>query len=98
MRRFAGLALAACSISAPVFAQSPPVTQSLPSATELAKRDMVTVGVGAAIVPDYEGSDDYRIIPAGAIRGKYHGISFSTRGLYLYVDVVPQGAGVDFDA
>ena len=43
----------------------------------------------AAIVPDYEGSDDYRIIPAGAIRGKVSGISFTTRGTYLYVDVVP---------
>ena len=47
----------------------------------------MTIGVGAAIVPDYEGSDDYRIIPAGAIRGKVSGISFITRGTYLYVDV-----------
>ena len=52
----------------------------------------------AAIVPDYEGSDDYRFIPAAAVRGQYHGISFATRGFYLYVDVVPQSAGVDFDA
>jgi outer membrane scaffolding protein for murein synthesis (MipA/OmpV family) len=59
---------------------------------------MVTVAGGAAIVPDYEGSDDYRIIPAGAIRGKVSGISFTTRGSYLYVDVVPGNAKLDFDA
>src|SRR5919107_1361699 len=97
MRRFACLALAACSISAPAFAQSPPVTQSLPSATELANRDMVTVGVGAAIVPDYEGSDDYRIIPAGAIRGKLGGVSFSTNGTSLYFDIGPDLGKVDID-
>jgi outer membrane protein len=96
--RFSCLALAACSIGAPALAQSPPVTQSLPSADELANRDTVTVGVGAAVVPDYEGSDDYRIIPAGAVRGKLGGISFSTNGTYLYVDVVPSSGKLDFDA
>jgi len=59
----------------------------------------VTVGVGGAITPDYEGSDDYRVIPAAAIRGQVSGISFSTRGTYLYVDVVPDTGGkVDFNA
>ena len=56
------------------------------------------MGVGAAVIPDYEGSDDYRIIPAGAIRGKVDGISFSTRGTYLYVDVVPSSGKFGFDA
>jgi outer membrane scaffolding protein for murein synthesis (MipA/OmpV family) len=59
---------------------------------------MVTVAVGGAITPDYEGSDDYRIIPAAAIRGKVGGISFNTRGTYLFVDVVPGNAKIDFDA
>jgi outer membrane scaffolding protein for murein synthesis (MipA/OmpV family) len=59
---------------------------------------MITVGVGGAVVPDYEGSDDYRVIPAAAIRGKIHGISFSTRGTYLYVNVVPGSDKVHFDA
>ena len=58
--------------------------------------DGFTIGLGAGFVPDYEGSDDYRIIPGGAIRGKVGNISFSTRGLYLYVDVV-SGGDVDFD-
>ena len=51
------------------------------------------------MIPDYEGSDDYRCIPAAAVRGQVSGISFSTRGTYLYVDVIPRGTGkLDFDA
>jgi outer membrane protein len=97
MRHWICAALAA-GLASPALAQSAPATSELPSAQDLANRDSFTVGLGAAIVPDYEGSDDYRIIPAGAARGQYHGISFSTRGLYLYVDVVPQSTGVDLDA
>jgi outer membrane scaffolding protein for murein synthesis (MipA/OmpV family) len=97
MRLFFSAALAA-SISSPLFAQPQPSAGSLPSPEEVANKDVVTVGAGAAIVPDYEGSDDYRIIPAGAVRGKVSGISFITRGTYLYVDVVPSSGKIDFDA
>ena len=96
MRHFACLALAAC-LASPAYAQSQPSTPALPSPEELASKDTLTVGLGAAIVPDYEGSNDYRIVPAGAIRGRYHGISFTTRGTYLYVDVMPDRGKVDFD-
>ena len=58
-----------------------------------------TIAAGAAYIPDYEGSNDYRIIPAAAIRGRVSGISFFTRATYLYVDVVPRGSGaLEFDA
>jgi outer membrane scaffolding protein for murein synthesis (MipA/OmpV family) len=51
------------------------------------------------VIPDYEGSDDYRVIPAAAIRGQVSGISFTSRGAYLYVDLVPRSGGkVDFNA
>lgn len=60
--------------------------------------DTFTVGAGAAYIPDYEGSDDYRIIPAAAIRGRVSGISFFTRSTYLYVDFVKRGdSPVEFD-
>lgn len=72
-----GLALAAT----PAFAQSD---------NKGANSDTVTIGVGAAIVPRYEGSDDSRIIPAGAIRGSVSGISFTTIGTALYIDVIPR--------
>ena len=97
MRLKFALAVAAC-IASPAFAQSEPTASALPSPEEVASKDSITVAAGAAIVPDYEGSDDYRIIPAGAIRGKVGGISFNTRGTYLFVDVVPGTGKVEFDA
>ena len=97
MRLFPCLALAACCLSSTALAQSTDAGGQLPSPDELSKRDMVTVGLGAAITPDYEGSDDYRFIPAAAIRGTVSGISFNTRGTYLYVDVIKASGGkVDF--
>ena len=97
MRQLTCFALAAC-LASPAFAQNQPTAGSLPTPEEVANKDIVTVAAGAAIVPDYEGSDDYRIFPAGAIRGKVHGISFNTRGTYLFVDVIPGNAKVDLDA
>ena len=92
-------ALLATFAAWPALAQDGPASAPLPGPEELANRNIVTIGVGGAMVPDYEGSDDYRFIPAAAIRGTYNGISFATRGLYLYVDVIPDsGTGVSFDA
>ena len=93
MRRFACLAFAAGCLSSPALAQPTPGGTQLPSPADISKRDTVTVGVGAAVIPDYEGSNDYRVIPAGAIRGQVSGISFTTRGAYLYVDVVSRSGG-----
>ena len=87
-------AAAAVLFAAPAFAQSSDAT--LPDPND--QSDTVTIGAGAAYIPDYEGSDDYRVIPAAAIRGRVSGISFFTRATYLYVDVVPRGSGnLEFD-
>ena len=96
MLRYAPLLLALCAAS-PALAQSAPADAQLPSPEEVANKDTVTVGVGGAYIPDYEGSNDYRLIPAAAIRGKVSGISFSTRGTYLYVDFLNRSGKVDFD-
>ncbi|HJU76753.1 MAG TPA: MipA/OmpV family protein [Sphingomicrobium sp.] len=98
MRRFACLALATAFAASPALAQSEPAAGQLPTPEEISTRDSLTIGLGAAVTPDYEGSNDYRIIPAGAIRGKYKGISFSTRGTYLFVDVVPGSGKFELDA
>lgn len=98
MRRFICLALAGCCAASAAVAQSSPAGAQMPSAEDLAKRNTVTLGVGGAVVPDYEGSNDYRIFPVGAIRGQVSGISFTTRGAYLYVDVVPHSGKFDFNA
>ncbi|MEP6983020.1 MAG: MipA/OmpV family protein [Sphingomicrobium sp.] len=98
MRRALCVALAAGLASSPALAQSTPGDTALPSAEDLAKRDTVTIGIGGAVMPDYEGSDDYRVLPMGAIRGKVGGISFTSRGTYLYVDLVPHSGKLDFNA
>ncbi|MCA1654190.1 MAG: MipA/OmpV family protein [Sphingomicrobium sp.] len=55
--------------------------------------DTFTIGVGGAVIADFEGSDDYKLIPAAAIRGRFHRISFTTRATFLYVDFIPRSAG-----
>src|SRR3954453_23788466 len=92
------LAALAVSFASPALAQTAPAAPQLPSPEDISNRDTFTLGVGAGIVPDYEGSDDYRFIPVAAVRGKYRGISFSTRGSYLYVDVIPSSPKVELDA
>lgn len=91
-RYFLFAAVAACST--PALAQQ---QQPLPSPEEINAGNSFTVAGGGGIIPDYEGSDDYKFIPAAAIRGKVGNISFTTRGLYLYVDVINSSGKVDFD-
>lgn len=89
------VAIGALLAATPAIAQSSDA--SLPDPND--QSDTFTIGAGAAYIPDYEGSDDYRIIPAAAIRGRVSGISFFTRATYLYVDFVPRGQGkLEFDA
>jgi outer membrane protein len=46
--------------------------------------------VGAASVPDYEGSDDSRVVPMLMLKGRYDsGRSFSLLGTKLKVNLVP---------
>jgi len=86
---------AALACSAPAFAQS----SEIPLPDPLDQSDSFTIGVGGALVPDYEGADDYRLIPAAAVRGRVGGIAFFSRATYLYVDLVKRGAGnVELDA
>jgi outer membrane scaffolding protein for murein synthesis (MipA/OmpV family) len=59
--------------------------------------DSFTIGLGAGIVPSYEGSDDYRIIPGGVVRGKVSGFNFFTRGLQFYLDLIPEAEGETLD-
>ncbi len=83
---FAAIALLA---AAPAIAQAS--GEPLPDPND--QSDTFTIAGGVGYVPDYEGSDDYRIIPAVALRGRVSGISFYTRATYLYVDFVGRGDG-----
>lgn len=88
---FAAVALLAAT---PALAQSGPTP--LPDPND--QSDTFSIGVGAGIVPDYEGSDDYEFIPIAGIRGRVSGINFYSRGTYLYADVIGRGDNaLEFD-
>ena len=78
----------------PAFAQDAPP----PLPDPLDQSDTLTIGAGVAFIPDYEGSDDYKMTPAAAVRGRVGGMSFFSRATWLYLDVIPRGEGqMDFD-
>ncbi len=79
------------SLAAPP-TQGSPVTL-LPDPND--RSNYLQIAGGVAITPDYEGSDDYRLIPAAALRARVSGIEISTRSTYLYVDVIPSGDKID---
>ena len=82
-RLFAGLAFIALGAADTAFAQAN-------------DSNVLTVGIGAAVIPSYEGSDDYRVIPVPQLRGKVSDFAFWTRGPSLYFDVIPN-RGQDID-
>jgi outer membrane protein len=60
------------------------------------KRNSVTIGIGGAWLPSYEGSDDYSLAPVGFVFGKVAGVGFATRGTALYVNVIPTDPNAPF--
>ena len=96
-RTFAALAVlsTASVIATPALAQ-PAGEPGLPDPND--QSNTFTIAAGGAYIPDYEGSNDYKFSPFGAIRGRVSGMNFSTRGTYLYLDVLRRPAsGIDFD-
>lgn len=94
MFRYLLAAAASLALASPALAQG--AAAPLPSPEEAGKGFTVALGVG--YTPDYVGSDDYRIIPAGAIRGSIGSVGLRSRSTFLYADLFPRGAGrVDFD-
>ena len=91
------LASATPAFAQPVAATAPAGDPGLPDPND--QSDTFTIAAGGAYIPDYEGSDDYKFTPFGAIRGRVSGLSFATRGTYLYVDLIRQpDSGIDIDA
>lgn len=50
--------------------------------------NQLTIAVGAAAIPSYDGSDDTVVTPGALIRGKVAGHAFFSRGTSLYFDLV----------
>jgi outer membrane scaffolding protein for murein synthesis (MipA/OmpV family) len=57
----------------------------------------LTIGLGVGFNASYEGSDEYKLIPGGALRGKVGGHNFFMRGLQFYFDLVPESSGENID-
>ena len=87
------LAAAAVFVSSPLLAQETEAPLPDPETAG----DNWTVAVGVGFTPDYAGSDDYRLIPAAAVRGTIGPVSVSTKSTYIYADFIPRGEGPDFD-
>lgn len=67
--------------------------QAQSSGETVADRSRLTVGVGAATLPDYEGADKNSITPGAVLVGKVADHDFFTRGTQLYVNLVPSSSG-----
>ncbi|MGE4431086.1 MAG: MipA/OmpV family protein [Sphingobium sp.] len=84
-----------------VLALTTGVTMTAPAMAQTADNpDHVTVVVGAAMVPSYEGSDNSRVVPGIVVRGQVKGHPFFSRGTVLYGDLIrnddPNGLDIGF--
>lgn len=59
--------------------------------------DSITIGAAGAYLPDYEGSDDYRLVPAPVAIGSISGFAFTLAGNRLSVDLIPNQPGPSWD-
>jgi outer membrane scaffolding protein for murein synthesis (MipA/OmpV family) len=82
---FARFAVAAAALAVPL-AAAPAFAQD--QGDYLSQPNSLTVGIGGAYVPSYEGSDDYELTPAAIVFGKVAGFGFATRGTTLTVDLI----------
>ncbi len=92
------LAAALLLTATPAVAQDVAAAAEQPLPDPNDQSDSFQIGLGAAFVPDYEGSNDYRLIPGVIVRARVSGISIFSRGTYLYADVISDGPGLNFDA
>lgn len=106
------LIAAATFIATPAFAQdAPPAEVVNPPGEEVAPTQAsaeqaaaaeegaarLTIGAGAAWIPDYEGSDDSRITPLPAAQGTISGMSFTVLGNRASMDLIPNPTGPTWD-
>ncbi|MEA3009084.1 MAG: MipA family protein [Sphingomonadales bacterium] len=89
----------AAILALPLLAAAPALAQEADDQGRPDDPNSLTIGLGGAYVPSYEGSDDYILTPIGLAFGKVAGFGFATRGTALYVDLIPDKANapVSFD-
>jgi outer membrane scaffolding protein for murein synthesis (MipA/OmpV family) len=84
------------ALALPLLAAAPALAQEADEQGRPDDRNSLTIGLGGAYVPSYEGSDDYILTPVGLAFGKVAGFGFATRGTALYVDLVPDKSDASF--
>jgi outer membrane protein len=84
MIRAAALALCLSAATSPALAQAP-------QGGAAEGRNTNFVSFGAAMLPDYSGSDDYRVIPFGAFRYELDGVTLRSDGPGLAADLIKRG-------
>jgi outer membrane protein len=89
IKTVSGLALA-LALSAPAMAEG--TDEPLPTSEKYEQHDSVTVGIGAAVIPRYDGSRFYLVTPIAGARGKISGISFSLIAVNFSADVIQSTA------
>jgi MipA family protein len=82
--------------ASPAVAQETPPSSSASSEVDFSG-DSLTIGLGAAFVPEYEGSNDYDILPAPGAIGSYKGYSFLVAGNRFSADLIRADANSDWD-
>ncbi len=89
-------AAAAMALATPALAQTsePMTAPATPAPDAPADTSRITIGIGAATLPDYEGADSNSITPGAVAIGKIKGFDFFTRGTQLYVNLIPSDGGV----
>ena len=80
-------------LAAGIAAAGPALAQQAEAPAPERSRDYVMAGAGMAVLPDYEGSDDYGWTPVPGAVGSVAGFSFQFIGNRLSVDVIPDRAG-----
>jgi outer membrane scaffolding protein for murein synthesis (MipA/OmpV family) len=90
----------AALVSLPLLAAAPAFAQQSTDSPPDLTRDTVTLGVGAATVPSYDGSDKNVVTAAPLVRGRVSGINFVVLGSRAWADVIADnnGPGWDFQA
>jgi outer membrane scaffolding protein for murein synthesis (MipA/OmpV family) len=95
-------AASAALASLPLFVAAPALAQqqTADAPPPDLNRDTVMVGVGAAVVPSYDGSDKSVLTAAPAVRGRVSGINFAVLGSRAWADLIADnnGPGWDFQA
>jgi outer membrane protein len=85
-------AIAVLLTATPALAQTDP--NPSPPITNARDNNRVTVAVGVASLPDYDGADSNDFSPVGAVIGTVRGHDFFTRGTQLYVNLIPNTGNV----